>query len=90
MARTRRVNVTFEFADDAKPEDMDALVALFLKEFPGDMQDYLLGEDGEPKWSRLSHMPVLATDVRAESPAPNLTERLERANLVHFGSPVTA
>ena len=75
---TRTATVTFKFPEGTKPEDADALITLYLTEHTHHIQSYLLDDDGEPKWGRLSHMPALAEEVTAYRTV-NLTERLEDA-----------
>ena len=76
--KTRTVTVTFQFPDDATPEDIDALLNYYEQDHRHYAQSYLADEEGEALWGKLAHMPVLARQI-ATSRRVTLAERLEVA-----------
>lgn len=86
MARTRTLKVTLTFSDDADAAKVDAAVEAITTELNERARDFT-GEQVE-KWGKWESLDIAFPKSAMVEHAVTLSERVERATLVHFGSPV--
>ena len=86
MARTRTIKVTLTFADDADAAKVDAAVEAVTKELNARAGDFTAAE--VEKWGKWNSLDIAFPEAATAEHAVTLSERVERANLIHFGSPV--
>lgn len=92
MARTRTLKVTLTYADDVEASKIDAAVESIIEELNSTVQDEYT-RAGADKWIPSEGRPSVTfafADSATVEAAVTLSERVERATLIHFGTQLPA